>query len=65
MISFSKRLVIIVAIVVAISIICAYALIQKFGTLIIVPITIGAIMAIVVNIAYWRRKYHLSNRQQK
>ncbi len=59
-----KRLVIIIAIVVSISIISASLLIRKYGTIeVIVPVIIGAIVAIAINIMYWRRKSHLSNRQ--
>jgi len=48
-----KRLVIIIAIVVSISAISSSALIQKYGTtLVIVPIIIGAIVAIAINIVY-------------
>jgi putative copper export protein len=61
MISFVKRLVIIVAVVVSIEAIAEFALIQQYGTiLVVVPIIIVTILAIAINIAYWSRKSHIS-----
>jgi hypothetical protein len=55
--SLITRLVIVVAIVVFISEIVSFALIQKYGTiLVIVPIIIVEVAAIGINIAYWLRK---------
>ena len=52
-----RRLVIIIAIVVSISAISSSALIRRYGTtLVIVPIIIGATIAIAINIVYWRGK---------
>lgn len=58
-----KRLVIIIAIVVSISAVSSSALIQKYGTtLVIVPIIIGATVAIAINLVYWRQKWDLNTR---
>lgn len=58
-----KRLIIIIAIVVSIAAISSSALQQKYGTIeVTVPVIIGAMVAIVSNMLYWRRKSLLSSR---
>jgi|GEM_PF-3100132 len=58
-----KRLIIIIAIVVSIAAISSSALQQKYETIeVTVPVIIGAMVAIVINMLYWRRKSLLSSR---
>ncbi|OIP76730.1 MAG: hypothetical protein AUK09_01180 [Parcubacteria group bacterium CG2_30_36_38] len=64
MVNLTIKLIIISAIVISISVIAASSLTQKYGTILVtVSIIIGAIVAMAINIAYWLRKSHLSNRQ--